>query len=102
MTLQHSVGAQVSFDVDHVIAYENQGGARGTSRCRTSHSLILAAAGSPAFFDASWYCASFVALRVTLRDPTVKLVSSTHVSVAAYALHARHVGPAPRAKKGKK
>lgn len=72
------------FTLDRLMTYENQN------------------AGAVSAFDASLYCACYLAIRVTLGDPTVKLVSSTHISVAAFALSARHVAKAAATAKGKK
>ncbi len=59
-------------------------------------------AGSVSAFDSSLYCACYLAIRVTLHDPTVKLVSSTHISIAAYALPAAHATKATPKAHGKK
>src|SRR5262249_39723195 len=61
------IGTQVSFKLDSLMSYENQ------------------SMGSVSPFQSSVYCAHFIALRVQLDQPDLKVVSSTHVSLAAFA-----------------
>lgn len=64
----HNLGDRVEFELERWMMYENQ------------------KMGSVSAFDSSLYCTCYLAMRVKLKDPSIKLVSSTHISIAAYAL----------------